>query len=57
HDPPFRITASFGVAALTAQRESSETWLAHADAALYDAKRSGRNCIRRAAMVPETIAA
>lgn len=57
HDPPFRITASFGVAALTAQRERSETWLAHADAALYDAKRSGRNCIRRAAMVPETIAA
>lgn len=45
HTPPLPVTASFGIACsedgLTAQR-----WLADADQALYEAKRSGRNrCI------------
>lgn len=37
------ITASFGVAAWTAERESPQELLAEADAALYIAKRGGRN--------------
>jgi diguanylate cyclase len=37
-----RITMSLGVAAL-APGESSQSWLARADAALYKAKRGGRN--------------
>ncbi|MDO7836568.1 sensor domain-containing diguanylate cyclase [Sphingobium sp. HBC34] len=43
HDPPLRVTASFGVAAIDPGRMSSQTWLADADAALYEAKRGGRN--------------
>lgn len=43
HAPPLRVTVSFGVAAISADRLSSDAWLAAADAALYDAKRSGRN--------------
>ncbi|SFS04152.1 diguanylate cyclase with GAF sensor [Granulicella pectinivorans] len=43
HDPPIRITASFGIAALDAECLSFEKWLAKADAALYEAKRTGRN--------------
>lgn len=42
-DPPLRITASFGIAALTEDRMSSDRWIAAADAALYEAKRAGRN--------------
>ena len=37
------VTASFGVSALSARVEDAEQWIAEADAALYDAKRSGRN--------------
>jgi diguanylate cyclase (GGDEF)-like protein len=40
-----RFTASFGVAELT-QGESIAELLARADAALYVAKREGRNCVR-----------
>jgi len=37
------VSASFGVAATSASGRELGTLLAHADAALYDAKRSGRN--------------
>lgn len=43
NDPPLHVTASLGVATIGAGRMSSETWLAAADAALYRAKRAGRN--------------
>ncbi|WP_313809245.1 sensor domain-containing diguanylate cyclase [Sphingobium sp.] len=43
--PPLRATASFGVAELRADWPTSESWLAVADMALYEAKRSGRNRI------------
>ncbi|MFC3442928.1 sensor domain-containing diguanylate cyclase [Sphingobium rhizovicinum] len=49
HDPPLRVTASFGVAALGGDRMTSHSWLAAADAALYEAKRAGRN---RVALAP-----
>jgi diguanylate cyclase (GGDEF)-like protein len=38
-----RFTLSFGVAAWHADDSSPEDWYARADAALYDAKRRGRN--------------
>ena len=40
---PLRVTASFGISALAADRLSPELWLASADQALYSAKRNGRN--------------
>ena len=43
NDPPLRLTASFGVASLCAGRMTSDLWIAAADAALYEAKRSGRD--------------
>jgi diguanylate cyclase (GGDEF)-like protein len=43
HDPPLRITASFGIALLDTETPSAQQWLAAADLALYEAKRSGRN--------------
>ncbi len=42
--PGGTVTASFGVATLMT-RESVDSWLARADAALYRAKESGRDCI------------
>jgi diguanylate cyclase len=45
-----RITLSIGVAAWHAG-ESSARWFARADAALYEAKRRGRNCISIARML------
>ncbi|WP_176596562.1 MULTISPECIES: sensor domain-containing diguanylate cyclase [Sphingobium] len=43
--PPLRVTVSFGVAELRGDWPTSESWLAVADMALYEAKRSGRNRI------------
>jgi diguanylate cyclase (GGDEF)-like protein len=40
--PGLRVTASFGVAQWQGET-TAEAWLARADAALYEAKRSGRN--------------
>lgn len=46
-----KITASFG-AALLRRNESAEAWLERADAALYEAKRSGRDRIVFSGAVP-----
>ena len=40
---PSFVTASFGVASLEHGDSTTETWMAQADAALYEAKRNGRN--------------
>jgi diguanylate cyclase (GGDEF)-like protein len=45
------VTASFGVAHLTAP-DQSEQMFREADVALYEAKRSGRNCVRQANQEP-----
>jgi diguanylate cyclase (GGDEF)-like protein len=42
-----RLTASFGVASITADDRSIESVLARADKALYRAKAEGRNCVRQ----------
>lgn len=47
-DQPIRVTTSIGVAEL-GPGESLEQWLSRADAALYAAKRSGRDCCMTAA--------
>ena len=43
HDQPLPITASLGVATTTDPMETADNLLARADAALYAAKRGGRN--------------
>lgn len=43
--PPLRVTVSVGVAELRGDWPTGESWLAVADMALYEAKRSGRNRI------------
>ncbi|MEJ7926034.1 sensor domain-containing diguanylate cyclase [Sphingobium sp. AN641] len=43
HETPIHVTASFGVAAIGTGRLHSDGWLGAADAALYEAKRGGRN--------------
>ncbi|NWK94903.1 sensor domain-containing diguanylate cyclase [Sphingobium lactosutens] len=45
HQPPLHVTASFGVAVIGHGRLNSHAWIAAADAALYDAKRGGRNAV------------
>ena len=42
-DPPFSVTVSLGVAAINPNRASRQAWLEAADAALYEAKRRGRD--------------
>ncbi|WP_327752612.1 sensor domain-containing diguanylate cyclase [Sphingobium sp. SJ10-10] len=43
--PPLHVTVSFGVAELRGDWPTGESWMAVADMALYEAKRSGRNRI------------
>lgn len=43
NEPGLQVTASLGVATLDSHMASVEAWLAVADAALYEAKRAGRN--------------
>lgn len=38
------VTASFGVAPISASVPKCDTWISKADVALYSAKRAGRNC-------------
>jgi diguanylate cyclase (GGDEF)-like protein len=44
-----RLTASFGVAAFPAHAQSPQQLVARADAAMYEAKASRKNCVRHAA--------
>lgn len=44
---PLTLTASLGVAALYDRCARMEILLSHADQALYDAKHSGRNCVKQ----------
>ncbi|MCC7248721.1 MAG: GGDEF domain-containing protein [Lysobacter sp.] len=48
--PDLRATISIGVAEAAANDEGADRLLLRADAALYDAKRSGRHCVRVAPM-------
>lgn len=41
---PLTVTASFGVASVSKLQATPDDWFAAADAALYKAKHSGRNC-------------
>ena len=43
HDPPLKVTASFGVSPVEPHYATVEAWLAAADVALYRAKTGGRN--------------
>jgi diguanylate cyclase (GGDEF)-like protein len=51
---PLTVTISIGVAYLTAEQTDVETLLANADAALYQAKRAGRNRVVLAGSADET---
>jgi diguanylate cyclase (GGDEF)-like protein len=46
-DEPLTVTASFGVASLPECAKDKESLIAEADAALYRAKRGGKNAVRR----------
>ena len=52
------VTASFGVAEISAAEDTTNAIIARADAALYHAKQDGRNCVRtsKAAGVQQPIA-
>ena len=47
NDDPFHVTCSFGVSQWTSE-DTSDDLLKKADIALYQAKNSGRNCVRQA---------
>jgi diguanylate cyclase (GGDEF)-like protein len=49
---PLRVTASFGVASLPQSASEKEALIAAADAALYRAKRAGKNRVKRAEPAP-----
>jgi diguanylate cyclase (GGDEF)-like protein len=55
HDPPLHVTASFGVAMVGPRTLSTREWIADADKALYEAKRSGRNRCCLAASCEEPV--
>jgi diguanylate cyclase len=44
---PLNLTLSIGISSL-AEGDDAKSWIARADAALYEAKASGRNCVRTA---------
>ena len=46
-EDPLGVTASFGVASLPECAKDKESLIAEADAALYRAKRGGKNAVRR----------
>ncbi|HEX8499550.1 MAG TPA: GGDEF domain-containing protein [Pyrinomonadaceae bacterium] len=48
-----RLTASFGVASFPAHAQSPQQLVARADAAMYEAKASRKNCVRHAAEAPQ----
>jgi diguanylate cyclase (GGDEF)-like protein len=48
NDQTLVVTASFGIAEITAGEDTANTIIARADAALYHAKQDGRNCVRTA---------
>jgi diguanylate cyclase (GGDEF)-like protein len=50
-----QITVSIGLASL-ASGDSGNSWLARADAALYEAKTAGRNCVRVARETASAVA-
>jgi PleD family two-component response regulator len=45
---PITVTASFGVASYTESVKAGDLLFPAADKALYQAKNSGRNCVRQA---------
>jgi diguanylate cyclase (GGDEF)-like protein len=47
-----QLTASFGVATFPAHAQSPQQLVANADAAMYEAKAAGKNCVRFAAEPP-----
>jgi diguanylate cyclase (GGDEF)-like protein len=47
------LTASFGVATFPAHAQSPQQLVANADAAMYEAKAAGKNCVRFAAEVAQ----
>src|SRR5262249_47966960 len=45
HGGKFTVSASFGIAAASISGHALQVLMTHADAALYRAKRAGRNCV------------
>lgn len=51
-DPPFNVTASFGVVPYRPEFRTADDWLCKADEALYESKRNGRNRVTSAPSDP-----